>query len=102
MDRPTYPQKRYEIATQGFLQRQIPRMPDFDHYSSNDGTANKFYNPTALFQSHPQNTNMAYLRTPRLIATLTIELLQRPEDYQGDKKQYFSVTGTSIPRVFAN
>jgi Gti1/Pac2 family transcription factor len=103
MDCPTYTQNIYEMTTQGFLQHQIPRIPDFDHYSRNGETANKLYNSNyalPIASSAYEHGLPAYILTGsysnhHLTARGNYPTTQRPEDYQGDKNQHFALTGAS-------
>ena len=100
MDRPPYPRNRYEMTTQGFLQHQIPRMPAFDHYSSNDGTANKLYNSNytlSIASSAYEHGLPPYISTVsnhHITARGNYPTPQGPEHYQRDNRKFLAATGT--------
>jgi hypothetical protein len=101
VDRPPYPRNRYEMTTQDFLEHQIPRMPAFDHNSSNGGTASKLYNANyalpiaspAYEPGLPAYTSTAGYSNHYVTAHGNYPEPQRPELYRGDK-EYFAVEGT--------
>jgi hypothetical protein len=105
MDRPTYPENRYEMTKQNFPQHRTPTMPTLDNYSSEGGTANELYNSnyampitsTAYKHSLPAYTSTVDYPNHNITASGNYPAPQRPAHFQGDYRRRFVVAGSFKP-----